>query len=145
MALLPAGAPAGVAAGARRPLPSLAAATSRAITRPCGPEPAMRPISMPASLASRRASGEEKARFVPLPLVRTPSPPPSARRGEGGGGAGGSVGDFTSLADGEVLSAGDAACGAAPSPRGGEGGGEGARALGTGPFPAPAAAAFASS
>ena len=39
---------------------------SRATTRPCGPEPVMRPSSMPASLARRRASGEEKMRAWPL-------------------------------------------------------------------------------
>src|SRR5579863_10737970 len=40
------------------------------MTRPCGPEPWMRPISMPASFASRRASGEEKTRFALCPLAR---------------------------------------------------------------------------
>src|ERR1700729_1564093 len=95
MAGPPVAAPAGAVAGARKPLPSFAAATSRAMTRPCGPEPAMRPRSMPASLARRRASGEEKTRlapdgFVSWPLVRTPSPAACGGdlsplgRGEGG-------------------------------------------------------------
>src|ERR1700733_8085005 len=103
---------------------------------------------MPASFANLRASGEEKMRFVPCPLVRTPSPAPSPRWGEGARGAGGGGGDFPSCFAGEVLGAGDAACWADPSPRGGEGGVEGARALGdfgAAPFPAPAAAAFTSS
>ena len=62
----PAGAPAGAAPGARRPLPDFASSISRAMTRPCGPEPCTRERSMPASLASRRASGEEKMRLPPL-------------------------------------------------------------------------------
>src|SRR5437762_12038492 len=56
----------GAAAGAFSPLPDLACSTSLAITRPCGPEPLMRPSSMPASFAKRRASGEEKMRAWPL-------------------------------------------------------------------------------
>src|SRR2546423_10783098 len=56
----------GAAAAAFSPLPSLAAAMSRATTRPCGPEPAIRARSIPASLARRRASGEEKIRAWPL-------------------------------------------------------------------------------
>ena len=57
---------AGAAAGALRPLPDLAPSTSRATMRPCGPEPLMRASSMPASLARRRASGDEKTRAWPL-------------------------------------------------------------------------------
>ena len=38
--------------------------------RPCGPEPLMRAMSMPASLARRRASGDEKTRAWPLVLRR---------------------------------------------------------------------------
>ena len=48
--------------------PDFAASTSRAMMRPCGPEPAMRPMSMPAALARRRASGEAKMRPA-WPLV----------------------------------------------------------------------------
>ncbi len=40
------------------------------MTRPCGPEPSMRPISIPASFAKRRASGEEKTRLAAWPLAR---------------------------------------------------------------------------
>jgi len=60
------GAP-GTAGGAFNPLPDFACSTSRAITLLCGPEPTMRPSSIPACLARRRASGEEKMR--PWPLV----------------------------------------------------------------------------
>jgi len=60
------GAPAGAAAGAFSPLPDLASSTSLAMTRPCGPEPLIRASSMPASLARRRASGDEKMRAWPL-------------------------------------------------------------------------------
>src|SRR4051794_41970533 len=56
------GAPDGAAAGAFRPLPDLACSTSRATTRPCGPVPVTIATSTPASLASRRASGEENTR-----------------------------------------------------------------------------------
>src|SRR5262245_40873721 len=58
-----AGAPAGLS-----PLPVFAASTSRAMTRPCGPEPEMRLTSMSASFASRRASGEANTRFAPAAL-----------------------------------------------------------------------------
>src|SRR5262245_49689900 len=65
-----------VAAGAVLPrgatrVPALAVAawpvasapsTARLTMRPCGPDPASAPISMPAALASRRASGEAKTR-----------------------------------------------------------------------------------
>src|SRR5690348_1142666 len=61
-----AGAPAGIAAGAFRPLPDFTCSTSRATMRPCGPLPSMRASSIPASFASRRASGEEKMRAWPL-------------------------------------------------------------------------------
>ena len=54
------------AAGATSPLPDLAASTSRAMMRPCGPEPLMRARSMLASFARRRASGDEKIRAWPL-------------------------------------------------------------------------------
>ena len=40
----------------------MAASTSNLITRPCGPEPEICATSMPASLAMRRASGEENTR-----------------------------------------------------------------------------------
>src|SRR6478736_8922425 len=55
------GAPAGPPAGLM-PLPDLAPSTSRAMMRPCGPEPWMRDTSMPASFASRRANGEANTR-----------------------------------------------------------------------------------
>src|SRR3954453_16761372 len=61
-------APAGVAAGAFRPMPDLACSTSRATTRPCGPVPVTIATSTPASLARRRASGEENTR-PPWPLL----------------------------------------------------------------------------
>ena len=64
------GAAAGAAPGARKPLPDFAASMSRAITRPCGPEPCTRLRSTFASFARRRASGEEKMRFAPRPLTR---------------------------------------------------------------------------
>src|SRR6516225_7922731 len=70
---------AGAAAGATRPRPDLAASTSRAMTRPCGPEPSTRARSMPASFASRRASGDEKTRLVRA----SPIPSPSPRRAAG--------------------------------------------------------------
>src|SRR5476651_2337696 len=57
---------AGPAPSARKPLPDFAASISRAITRPCGPEPDTRLRSTPASLARRRASGDEKVRLLPL-------------------------------------------------------------------------------
>src|SRR5579871_3803372 len=41
---------------------------SRAMTRPCGPVPCTIAMSIPASFASRRASGEEKTRAWPLVL-----------------------------------------------------------------------------
>src|SRR5215468_841901 len=65
---------AGAAAGATRPRPDFAASTSRAITRPCGPEPWMRARSMPASFASRRASGDENTRLVRASPIPSPSP-----------------------------------------------------------------------
>ncbi len=49
----------------------MAAFTSRSTTRPCGPEPLTAARSRPASLAMRRASGEEK--------TRSPDREPSAR------------------------------------------------------------------
>src|SRR6478609_5742995 len=58
--------PAGAPAGARKPLPDLACSMSRAMTRPCGPEPCTRLRSTLASLARRRASGEEKMRLPPF-------------------------------------------------------------------------------
>src|SRR5947209_7321269 len=67
------GAPDDGAVGAFRPLPDLASSTSRAMTRPCGPEPLMRASSMPASLARRRASGEENVLAWPL-ACGAPSP-----------------------------------------------------------------------
>src|SRR5580704_19753889 len=99
------------------------------MTRPCGPVPWTRLSSMFASFARRRAKGEEKILLVPLPapwpLVRTPSPPPSPLWGEGARGACGGGGDFASLVAGAAVDDA-AACGAAPSPRGGEDGDEGA-------------------
>src|SRR5437764_13379741 len=61
-------APGGAAAGAFRPLPDLACSTSRATTRRCGPVPVTIATSTPASLARRRASGEENTR-PPWPLL----------------------------------------------------------------------------
>src|SRR3984957_16985525 len=64
--------PGAAGAGARSATPpDLAASTSCAMTRPWGPEPAMRPTSRPAALASRRASGEANTRPA-RPLVVTP-------------------------------------------------------------------------
>src|SRR5450631_1178541 len=77
------GAAAGAAPGARKPLPDFAASMSRAITRPCGPEPCTRLRSTFASFARRRASGEEKILFealAPSPAQASfrPLPPPPA-------------------------------------------------------------------
>src|SRR5665213_2777175 len=58
--------PGAAAPGARSPLPDFASSISRAMTRPCGPEPCTRLRSRLASLARRRASGEEKMRLLPL-------------------------------------------------------------------------------
>src|SRR5476651_1928239 len=83
------GAAAGVAPGARIPLPDFAASMSRAITRPCGPEPSTRLRSTPASFARRRASGEEKILLAPsargdgTPPGAAFAAPPSPLRGEG--------------------------------------------------------------
>src|SRR5690348_4787684 len=44
------------------PLPDFASSTSRAMMRPCGPEPWIRDTSMPASLARRRARGDANTR-----------------------------------------------------------------------------------
>src|SRR4029078_7008879 len=101
------------AAGARNPFPDFAESISRAITRPCGPEPCTRPRSMPASFARVRANGDEKTRL--LEEVRSPSPADFG-------------GDLSPLGRGE----GRRACGAtetAPSPRWGEGWGEGGNAF----------------
>src|SRR5712671_6607190 len=58
---------AGLGRGARNAAPpDFAASTSCAMTRPCGPVPAMRATSRPAALARRRASGEAKMRPRPL-------------------------------------------------------------------------------
>src|SRR5580693_2188008 len=79
----------------------------------------MRPRSMPASFARRRANGEAKVRLVPPTFARTPSPQPSPLGGEGALGA-----------RGEAVPAGSCAgLGATPSPRRGEGWGEGDGAL----------------
>ena len=59
------------ATAARRPLPDFAASISRAMTRPCGPDPVTRVRSIPASFASRRASGDEK--ILPPTGAVTPS------------------------------------------------------------------------
>ena len=146
-----AGAGAAAAAGAFRPLPSFAAATSRAMTRPCGPEPAMRPMSTPASFASRRASGEEKTRLAPWPSGRAPSPPPSPRWGDGARAAGGGGEDFSSGGRACATIDGGAACGATSAPFGGGRGSFAARRCHRGSAPpswcsaAAAAAAFGSS
>src|SRR5262245_9706738 len=130
--------PAAAMAGAAIPRPDLAASTSRAITRPCGPEPPTRARSMPASFASRRASGDEKTRFGCT--VRIPSSAPSPRGETGAGGAGGAAraaaeerAETPSPIDGGGIAA------LAGFAGGGAGFGAGA------PFPAAAAAAFTSS
>src|SRR4029079_9905240 len=56
------GSAAPAAAAGLMPLPDLAPSTSRAMTRPCGPEPWILDSSMPASFASRLASGEANTR-----------------------------------------------------------------------------------
>src|SRR6516164_2690152 len=81
-----AGADDGLAAGALRPLPDLACSTSRATTRPCGPVPVTIEISMPASLARRRASGEENTR-PPWPLVLAAGAAACGAGAAAGGGA----------------------------------------------------------
>src|SRR5712671_6092565 len=84
---------AGRGAGARNAAPpDFAASTSCAMTRPCGPVPAMRAMSRPAALARRRASGEAKIR--PRPLVAGAGATGDAGidtlcAGDGGGAAGG--------------------------------------------------------
>src|SRR5581483_7123073 len=103
------GAAPGAAAGAREAPPLFAVSTSRAMMRPWGPEPCTRPISIFASLASRRASGEEKTRFPSE--VRAPSP---AAFG----------GDLSPLGRGEEIGARNGTP-PAPAPRWGEGCGEG--------------------
>ena len=83
---------AGAAAGAFRPLPDFASSTSRAMTRPCGPVPVMRPSSMPASFARRRASGDEKMRPWPLACARVTRPRGAgAAAGFGAGAAAGAA------------------------------------------------------
>src|SRR3984957_14956889 len=126
---------AGATLGARRPRPDFAASTSRAMTRPWGPEPSMRPTSTPASLASRRASGEEKILLVPP----APAPCPfvagcSAAAGFGGAGGGGGTFAWTGVW-------GAAAAGAACV----VGAGAAGAFAGGAPFPAATAAAFTSS
>src|SRR5579883_3951 len=110
------------AAGARNPPPAFACATSRAITRPCGPEPAMRAISMFASLASRRASGDAKMRPWPL-ACGAGCAWAAARTGCGGGAAvaacGCGAGAAAGFAGADGCDTGAAACagaGAAPLP-----------------------------
>ena len=120
------GAAPGAAAGAFRPLPDLAPSTSRAMTRPCGPVPVMRPRSIPASFARRRASGEEKMRPCPLAFAA------GAACGAGAGGGGGAL-----AACGAGAAAGAAAAGA--------GAGFGASAAFGAGAAAPAPAAFTSS
>src|SRR6266436_5730974 len=89
---------AGLGRGARNSAapPDLAASTSCAMTRPCGPVPAMRAISRPAALARRRASGEAKMR--PRPFTGGAGAAcdagidmPRAGGRDGGGAAGGFV------------------------------------------------------
>ncbi len=99
-----AGAAEGAAAGAFSPLPDFASSTSRAITRPCGPEPSMRPSSMPASFAKRRASGEEKMRAWPLAWGADAA---------AGWGAGAAIAGVAGAAAGAGVGAGFAAGGAA--------------------------------
>src|SRR5262245_16248958 len=145
------GAPAAAAAaGAAIPRPDLAASTSRAMTRPCGPEPWRRARSMPASFASRRARGDEKMRFVCA--IRTFSPAPSSRWWETA--AAGACGAARAEVASAILGAdrtGAEGRAETPSPVGG--GGVAALAGFTGgtgftagaPVPAPAAAALTSS
>ncbi|MBA7716421.1 hypothetical protein ES703_125494 [subsurface metagenome] len=120
-----AGAAPGPAAGAFRPLPDFAPSTSRAMTRPCGPVPVIRPRSMPASFARRRAKGEEKMRPAPLACA-----------------AGADAG---AAAGGEAFAAG-AAAGAAAAAGAGAAGAGAAAGFGAAAPPLPAlAAAFTSS
>src|SRR3954463_12488582 len=104
------GAPDGVAAGAFRPLPDLACSTSRATTRPCGPVPVTIATSTPASLASRRASGEENTR---------PARPLLCAAGAAACGAGAAAG--TGAALGAAGAGADAAAGASAAFGGGGG------------------------
>ena len=72
-----------------------ASSTSRLTMRPCGPEPASAASSMPAALASRRASGDAKIR--PCPFAASPRDarargelfPSPSRGGDRGGGLAG--------------------------------------------------------
>src|SRR4051812_34321683 len=127
----------GAAAGALRPLPDFASSTSRAMTRPCGPEPLMRPSSMPASLASRRASGDENVRSWPLICAVAAGVGAAAGAAAAGGGALVS-GDLVSgdLVSGDLVSAAAAGFAAGASVAGAGFGGD---------APAPAPADFTSS
>src|SRR5690606_1920651 len=111
-----AGAPAGAAeeAALAGAAPDLTASTSAFTTLPFGPEPATEAISIPASLASLRASGEANtrppSRVTGWAAFKAPSPGAVA---------------LTSPPEGEVVGlTGFSAF--APSPLGGEGWGEGA-------------------
>src|SRR6516164_5108874 len=140
--------PAAAMAGAAIPRPDLAASTSRAMTRPCGPEPSTRARSMPASFASRRASGDEKTRFVRA--IRASSPAPSPRGETGAVGAGGAAraGAASAILGAERIATEGRA--ETPSPIGGGGvpalaGFAGAGFGASASLPAPAAAALTSS
>src|SRR5216683_3553131 len=78
----------------------------------------MRARSTPASLARRRASGEEKMRLPPIPIVRAPSPPAFPGRGEGAAGVCAELRYLSTSICEENLFCGDE-LGATPSSRGG--------------------------
>ena len=133
---MPAGAE-GLAAGAAPGLPAagfavppeIAALTSRSTTRPCGPVPLTAAMSMPASLAMRRASGEAK--------TRSPAAWPFANGAAAGAAFGAWAGFSAGAAEaGSAAFGGGAAAGSVVFAEG--------EAAGV-PFPAAPATAFASS
>src|SRR3569623_3175351 len=91
----PAVAAAGCAAAGERSwaLPDLTAPTSARTTRPCGPVPEIAETSIPASLASRRASGEANTRpLAPFASGNSSALPEALAAGmlrDSAGGAGG--------------------------------------------------------
>src|SRR5690606_9256235 len=107
----PAVAPPTAAAGAALPVPeAIAFSTSALITRPCGPEPWVCAMSRPASLARRRASGEENTRLPSAPddagVALTADTAAGAGAAWAGAAAGLSpAGDLTSVATGAAASA----------------------------------------
>src|SRR6185437_11398572 len=119
--------------------PAFTASMSALMIRPCGPEPGTAPTSMPASFASRRASGEAKTRpLAPFASGNSSVLPEASAGGMARRSTGGATG--AKAPSPFPPGRGDAAAGAASftSPPGGEVGavapGEGAFAAGAGAF-----------